>query len=78
MEIVVGVNQERRVQMPWHLRALATALDADIVVANVYRLLTTTSARSRGCRMAGFLIEQAEESLAWARQQLGDRDRGAM
>ena len=77
MEIVVGVNQGAQGADALALAsALATALDADIVVANVYPVAYNyVSPAHVDAEWQGFLIEQAEESLAWARQQLGDRDR---
>jgi len=77
VEIVVGVNQGAQGADALALAsALATALDADIVVANVYPVAYNyVSPAHVDAEWQGFLIEQAEESLAWARQQLGDRDR---
>ena len=77
MEILVGVNLGSQSGDALALAsALATTLDADLVVANVYPVAYNyVSPAHVDAEWQGFLLEQAEEALAWARQQLGDRDR---
>lgn len=77
MEIVVGVTQGAASQDALALAvALASSLDADIVVTNIYpTAYNYVSPAHVDAEWQGFLIEQAEESLAWARVKLGNRDR---
>lgn len=77
MEILVGVTLGSQSGDALALAsALAATLDADLVVANVYPVAYNyVSPAHVDAEWQGFLLEQAEEALAWARQQLGDRDR---
>lgn len=77
MEIVVGVTQGNSSSDALALSvSLATALDADIVVVNVFPVAYNyVSPAHVDAEWQGFLIEQAEETLEWAREELGDRPR---
>lgn len=77
MEIVVGVKPGAASSDALALAtALATSLDADLVVANIYPVAYNyVSPAHVDAEWQGFLIEQAHEALAWAREQLGDRER---
>ncbi len=77
MEIVVGISQGASSADALALgTALSHALDADLVVVNVFPVAYNyVSPAHVDAEWQGFLIEQAEESLAWAREQLGNRDR---
>lgn len=77
MEIVVGVTQGNSGSDALALAvSLATALDADIVVVNVFPVAYNyVSPAHVDAEWQGFLIEQAQETLEWAREELGDRDR---
>lgn len=76
MEIVVGVNQGSSSSDALALgSALATALGAEIVVVNIFPVAYNyVSPAHVDAEWQGFLLEQAEESLNWARHELGERD----
>ncbi len=77
VEIVVGVNQGASSGDALALAvALANSLDADIAVTNIFPVAYNyVSPAHVDAEWQGFLIEQAEEALTWARTQLKDRDR---
>ena len=77
VEIVVGVTQGASSRDALALSvALANALDADIVVTNVFPVAYNyVSPAHVDAEWQAFLVEQADEALAWARDELGDRDR---
>lgn len=77
MEIVVGINHGASSGDALALAvALANSLDADIAVTNIFPVAYNyVSPAHVDAEWQGFLVEQAEESLTWARSQLNDRDR---
>lgn len=75
MEIVVGVNQGDASRDALKLgAALATSLDAKLVITNIYPVAYGFPSKAHvDAEWQAFLIERGQETLDWARVQIGDR-----
>ena len=76
VEIVVGVNQEPASSDALALGcALAATLNADLVVANIYpKAWDFVGPAHVDAEWQKFLVDQGNETLAWAREELDDRE----
>lgn len=76
MEIIVGVNQDAASSDALALgSAIAQTLDADLVVVNIYpKSWDFVGPAHIDAEWQSFLVEQGNETLNWAREELDGRE----